>query len=159
MTNRPGLVATVVLASVLFAFSAYGDYARKSTALLDAPARKADVVIKVEAGTELSIIEVKGIWLKASVGDQEGWVRKLHVSDNAPSGESGGGSLGDAASLGTGRKGSGNVVSTTGVRGLDADQLKSAEFNEEELAEYLELAVSPKKAEKFARAGGLEAQK
>ena len=159
MVHKSYFVAMLVLASTLFAFSAHADYARKSTALLDAPDRKANVVIKIESGTELDVIEVRGIWVKASVGDQEGWVRKLHVTDKASTADSGGGSLGDAVSLGTGRRGSGNVVSTTGVRGLDADQLKAAEFNQKELAEYLELSVSPEQAEKFARAGGLEAQK
>ena len=159
MIRTPSFGALTVLAAVLLSLSADAAYTRKSTSLLGAPARSADVVANLEPGTELTVIEIKGIWVKASIDDKEGWIRKLHISDTAPAGGSGGSSLGDAAGLATGRKGSGNVVTTTGVRGLDAEQLKSASFNEQELLEYLQLTVSKNQAKSFARAGGLEEQK
>ncbi len=62
-----------------------------------------------------------------------GWVRMLYIrrgasGENASAATEASGVLG----LATGRAGSGNVVAATGVRGLDEEDLKEAEFNENE---------------------------
>ncbi len=61
--------------------------------------------------------------------------------------------------LATGRAGSGNVVAATGVRGLDEEKLKEAEFNEQELQTLKTYRTSKKQAQGFANQAGLQVQK
>ena len=51
--------------------------------------------------------------------------------------------------------GTGKVVSTTGIRGLSAEELQSAQFNETEIQKMESLAASTADAQRFAASGGL----
>ena len=55
--------------------------------------------------------------------------------------------------------GSGDITATMGVRGLSEADLENARPDTEELKQLKENSVSDKTAQKFARAGGLKAQK
>jgi len=59
----------------------------------------------------------------------------------------------------SGRAGTGKVVSTTGIRGLSAEDLKTAKFSEPEMKKLESYAVSQQDAQKFAKTGGLNAAK
>jgi hypothetical protein len=61
------------------------------------------------------------------------------------------------ADIASGRSGTGKVVSTTGIRGLSAEELKAAKFNEDEMKKMESNAVSSSDAQSFASAGGLSA--
>jgi hypothetical protein len=50
------------------------------------------------------------------------------------------------------------VVAATGVRGLDEESLKEAEFNEKELQALKAYKASRKEAREFANQGGLRSQ-
>lgn len=63
--------------------------------------------------------------------------------------------LSSAVALASGRAGSGNVVSSTGVRGLDKDSLTKAEFDAAEFDKFTALAVTLDEAKQFAKSGGL----
>ena len=67
-----------------------------------------------------------------------------------------GGEFTGTIGLATGRAGSGNVVAATGVRGLDEEDLKEAEFNGEELHKLKSYAASEAKARKYAGKAGLK---
>ena len=56
----------------------------------------------------------------------------------------------------SGRAGTGKVVSTTGVRGLSAEDLKAATFNEAEVKLMESYTTDPIQAQVFAGAGGLK---
>jgi hypothetical protein len=60
--------------------------------------------------------------------------------------------------LATGRAGGGNVVAATGVRGLDEENLKEAEFNEKELRKLKTFSSSAKEAKAFAKQAELKSQ-
>lgn len=98
----------------------------------------------------VEILAKKGAWLQVKSKATSGWVRILSVKRGGAS--TSGSSIADVAS---GRAGTGKVVATTGIRGLSAEELKTAKFNEDEIKKMESYAVSPSDAQKFASAGGL----
>jgi len=60
------------------------------------------------------------------------------------------------AALKTGREGAGNAVSSTRVRGLDAEAIKVDQPDHEALAALKQWQVTPDQADKFADEGLLE---
>jgi hypothetical protein len=58
-----------------------------------------------------------------------------------------------------GRAGTGKVVATTGIRGLNEEELKAAKFDEKELERAESYAASKQAAAKFAAQGKLAARK
>lgn len=103
----------------------------------------------------LEIIKKKGSWLQVKTKKNTGWVRLLSVKRTSSTTSS----LKGAMDVANGRSGTGKVVSTTGIRGLSAEELKTAKFNEPEMKKLESYVVSQKDAEKFAKAGGLSATK
>jgi hypothetical protein len=61
--------------------------------------------------------------------------------------------------LATGRSGTGQVVATTGIRGLTEEELKKASFNESEVKKVESFTVSQEAAKTFAAEGKLSVQK
>lgn len=105
-------------------------------------------------GEKLDILEKKGAWLKVKSAKSQGWVRLLSVKRSGSGNETGG-----VLALASGRSGTGQVVSTTGVRGLNEEDLKAAKFNEEEVKTLEANTISAEEAKKYAASGGLSAQK
>ena len=112
----------------------------------------AKVVGNVNKNDAVEIVNKKGAWLQVKTGGKTGWLRLLTVKRDA----SGSGSnLAGAVNVATGRSGTGKVVSTTGIRGLSAEDLKTAQFNEAETAKLETYSVSADQAKQFAGSGGL----
>lgn len=126
--------------------------AQRDTELKDKPFVDAKTLKRLPKGTALAIVDRDGGWLKVTSGGQQGWVRLLHVSSQAP-GEKGSSAkdLEAAAKLATGRAGSGNVVATTGIRGLSEEQLSSAKPNPDELKKMDAHVASKEQAAEYAR--------
>lgn len=130
--------------------------ALKSDNLRAEPFGDAKAVGSIARGDKLDIVEKKGAWLKVKGTKTSGWVRLLSVkrgalgkSDNAAG----------VLDLASGRSGTGQVVSTTGVRGLSEEDLKAAKFNEDEMKRLEANGVSADEARKFAASGHLDARK
>ena len=98
----------------------------------------------------VDILAKKGAWLQIKTKSASGWVRILSVKRGGTSV-----SNSNVADIASGRTGTGKVVSTTGIRGLSAEELKAAKFNEDEMKKMESHAVSANDARKFASAGGL----
>lgn len=113
----------------------------------------AKVVGSLSANENLEIINKKGAWLQVKTSKQTGWVRLLSVKRQGPTGNA----VAGMAGVATGRTGTGKVVSTTGIRGLSAEEIKSAPFNEAQVSKMETYAVSADDAKRFANAGGLSA--
>ena len=62
-----------------------------------------------------------------------------------------------ALAVASGRAGTGQVVSTTGVRGLSEQDLKAAKFNETEIKTLESYTLSAEQGRQFANAGNLKA--
>jgi len=100
----------------------------------------------------LQILNKKGAWLQVKTKKSTGWVRLLSVKRAST-----GNALQGAADVATGRAGTGKVVSTTGIRGLSAEELQTAQFNEAEMKKMESYTVSKADGQQFAGAGGLSA--
>lgn len=149
------LLAAALLAATT-ALAAESGTALKNDSLRAEPYSDARVTGKFTRGDKLDILEKKGAWLKVKAGKTSGWVRLLSVKRGAL-GKSD--SAAGVLDLASGRTGTGQVVSTTGVRGLSEEELKQAQFSEEEVARLEGNAISAEEAKHFAAAAGLKSRK
>ncbi len=132
---------------------AEGGTALKTDTLRIEPFADAKTVGKMARNDKLEILEKKGAWLRVKAPKASGWVRLLSVkrgTSGKPSEAAG------VLGVASGRAGTGQVVSTTGVRGLNEEELKSASFNEDEVARLEGYAASAEQARQFASSGGLK---
>ena len=129
----------------------------KADAIRAEPFADATAVTTLAVGDKVEILKKNGGWLQVKSAKGNGWVRMLSIRK----GEARKGS-GDAAGLlglASGRAGTGKVVATTGIRGLNEEDLKSAKFNEAELKLAESFATGKADAQKFAAQGKLVARK
>jgi len=104
-------------------------------------------------GESLEILKKQGAWLQVKTKKSTGWVRLLSVKrGTATTGSQSAGILAAAS----GRAGTGQVVSTTGVRGLSEQELKAAKFNETEIKTMESYTLSADDGRSFANAGKLK---
>jgi hypothetical protein len=128
----------------------------RATDLKKEPAADAQTISPLSENTAVDALERKGGWTRVKAGAAEGWVRMLALrygGDAAKPGDSGVSQLFNAA-----RTGSSGTQVTTGVRGLDADQLASAQPNAAELKKLGSFAASKDAAATFAAQGKLQPQ-
>jgi hypothetical protein len=128
----------------------------KPTELKKDPATDAPTVATLAENTAVEALERRSGWTRIKAGSAEGWVRMLSLrfgeTTAAKPGASGFSQLFNVARTGT----SGTQV-TTGVRGLDAEQLATAQPNPAELQKLEGFAADKAAAEKFAAQGKLNA--
>lgn len=122
---------------------------RYSADLMAAPFRDARVVSSLKEKQRLVVTERRGAWLSITTedGKLKGWVRLHQVS------------VGDGTITyvrNTGRSGSSGLVATTGIRGLQAGQLKDAKPNEAELQKLNSYRVNDAQARAHAQERGLK---
>ena len=132
--------------------------ALKADTLRAQPYSDAKTAGSLTRGENVEILSKQGAWLKIKTSKNTGWVRLLSVKRGA-GGTSAAGQATGALSVATGRAGTGQVVATTGVRGLSAEELKSAKFNEAEIKQMEGYEQSSVAGQKFAASGGLKAIK
>ena len=144
---------TLILLSLLLpviAFAGEAGTALKADILRAEPFADAKTAGNLNKNDAVDILAKKGAWLQVKTKSASGWVRILSV-------KRGGASVSNSsvADIASGRAGTGKVVSTTGIRGLSAEELKAAKFNEDEMKKMESHTVSASDAQKFASAGGL----
>ena len=131
----------------------------KADELKAEPFRDAKTLSVLAAGDKVDILKRQGGWIQVKSSKGSGWVRMLSVR-RGEAGKPGG--AGDAAGLlglASGRAGTGKVVATTGIRGLNEEQLKAAKYSEFELKLSDAYVESAAEARKFAAKGKLAARK
>lgn len=106
----------------------------------------------IKRGEKLWIIGKKGAWLNVKTAKTGGWVRLLAVKRGA----SGGNEIKGVLAVASGRAGTGKVVATTGVRGLQEEELKNAKYNEAEVRKLEGYTQTAKQGRQFAQSGGLK---
>ncbi|MEQ1599400.1 MAG: SH3 domain-containing protein [Methylotenera sp.] len=144
----------IALGASIHALAGDAGTALKADTLRKEPYADAKTVGSLAKNDSVEILSKKGAWLQVKSKKSTGWVRLLSVKRGV--GSSSGSSMADIAS---GRAGTGKVVSTTGIRGLSAEELKAAKFNEEEIKKMESYQTSTGDAQNYARAGGLSATK
>ena len=129
----------------------------RATDLKKEPASDSATVAALPENTAVDALERRSGWTRVKAPSGEGWVRMLSLrfgdTTAAKPGATGLTQMFNVARTGT----SGTQV-TTGVRGLDADQLANAQPNPAELAKLEQFAADRDSAAKFAAQGKLAAK-
>ncbi len=120
------------------------------------PFRDAKTVKNLVAGDKVEILSKSGGWYKVKVGKSNGWLRMLNIRKGDV--KQGASNTGGLLALASGRAATGKVVATTGIRGLNEEELKAATFNEAELLSAEANASSKADAAQFAKQGKLLAR-
>jgi hypothetical protein len=128
----------------------------KSTQLRSAPLGSADVVAELKAQQAVEITARQGAWAGVTTGEgQQGWARILNL--RTASGQASVASANQLASVF--RTGSSGTSVSTGVKGLSAEQLRSASPDFGEVSELDTYAANAGDARQFAGAGQLQEQR
>lgn len=131
----------------------------RATELRGAPATDAAVLASLAENAKVEALERKGGWTRVKAeGGREGWVRMLTLR-HAGGGEARQGDSGIVQLLNVARAGTSGTQVTTGVRGLDAEQLANARPNAAELKKMQGYAASREAAAGFAASGKLQARR
>ena len=156
---KSGLM-TVFMAAAFAAVCQAGETGTmlKSDALRATPFGDAKIVATLTKQEKVDIRNRQGGWLYVSSTKGKGWVRMLSVKRGGETRTSIGKEASGILDVASGRAGTGKVVATTGIRGLNEEQLKTAQFNEDELKKVESYAVSKQDAEHFAQEGRLVRQ-
>lgn len=149
-----------VAAALALALAPPSSHAQETATALKAdpiraePFADARVVGALKKGDALTLLRRQGGWAEVKAGSASGWVRVLSVRKGGAA-TSSGADIAAVAGIATGRAGTGQIVSTTGVRGLGVEDFKSARFDAAQLqrAEAGAIAVEP--AQRFAAEAGL----
>ncbi len=118
------------------------------------PFADARVVGALKKGDALTLLRRQGGWAEVKAGPASGWVRVLSVRKGGPSASSGA-DIAAVAGIATGRAGTGQIVSTTGVRGLGEEDFKAARFDAAQLQRAEAGALAAEPARRFAAEAGL----
>ncbi len=125
------------------------------TELKKEPATDAATLSELAENTGVDALERRGGWTRVKAAGAEGWVKMLSLRYGTPGaakqGETGLSQLFNAA-----RTGSSGTQVTTGVRGLEAEQITNARPNAPELQKMRGYAASRDAASQFASQGKLQ---
>jgi hypothetical protein len=148
-TRAAAIVAAGLCAAVAFAAVTRGTVTRDDVIRAE-PVATGAAVATVRTGATVSVVDRNGFWRRVEGPAGKGWLRMSSVRvDSAASAGAG------LAALATGRGATGNVVTTSGARGISAEDLTGATPDAAELQEVETLAVTPEQARRFAGEAGL----
>ena len=151
------ITAVLALLIAQIAWAGESGTALKADALRAEPFADAKETAKLAAGDKVEILKKNGGWLQVKSAKGSGWVRMLSIRKGEA--RKGSGEASGVLALASGRAGTGKVVATTGIRGLNEEELKSAKFSETEVKLAESYATSKAEAQKFATQGKLAARK
>ncbi|MDF3030163.1 MAG: type 3 domain protein [Moraxellaceae bacterium] len=134
------------------AWAADGGTLTRAESLREKPFADAKALAPLASGAKVEIVTRNGGWYQVKSGGKTGWVRMLSVRRSAGAG---GSDIAGLAGVASGRTGTGTVTTTTGVRGLDAQDLSTATFDEEQVKKAEALRVTAGAANAFAKQGKL----
>jgi hypothetical protein len=154
--NRIGMAALLWLLLQSVALAAESGTALKADAIRAEPFGDAKQVATLATGDKVEILKKDGGWLQVKSAKGKGWVRMLSIRKGDA--KKGSGEAAGLLALTSGRAGTGKVVATTGIRGLNEEELKAASFNAKELQLAESYAVKKADAQKFAKQGKLAAR-
>jgi uncharacterized protein YraI len=148
-------VAGALLFAAAYAASEVGT-TRMDVKLLSAPKTDAKTVGQLGADTRVDIAERRGAWMRVKADGTAGWVRlhQVRLGTGAEKTSSEGMKMLWTAGQ-TGRSGATGIVATTGVRGLSAEDLKTANPNPQQVQALEKYRASDQQAREQARAAGL----
>ncbi len=148
-------VAGALLFAAAFAASEVGT-TRVDVNVLSAPKTDAKTVGQLSANTRVDIAERRGAWMRVKANGTAGWVRlhQVRLGTGAEKTSSEGMKMLWTAGQ-TGRSGATGIVATTGVRGLSAEDLKTAQPAPQQVQALEKYRANDAAAREQARAAGL----
>jgi len=153
-----GAMLAALLLAATGVHAATGGAAIKADNIKGEPFSDAQTVGTLAPGDKVEIIKKDGGWLQIKSARGAGWVRMLSIRRGDAHKASAGSEVAGLLGLASGRAGTGQVVATTGVRGLNEEDLKSARFNGKELNLAKSFLTSKQEAQAFAAKGKLVPQ-
>jgi hypothetical protein len=152
------LMATVVFAGV-FSASAQQITVEREGPLYSEARADSTVVTTLQQGATGSVVGKKGPWLNLKTDAASGWLFSFNVRFASTQSASPSASGGDGAVIGrlVGPRQQVNVTSTIGLRGIEAEDLRQAQLNPEQLKLLDQYAATKQDAESKAQATGLSA--
>jgi hypothetical protein len=144
---RAFLAALVFALGVGPAVAQETGFAIRQTEVKKEPFSDAETVGTLAEKSQVKVLGRQGGWARIESGLVAGWVRMLSIRMN--SGQSSVVS-GLKSLFSVARTGSSGTTVTTGVRGLDKEQIQNAKPNPEELKKLAGFAASKGDAEQFA---------
>jgi len=130
----------------------------RATEMKQQPASDAPATGQLAENAKVEALERQGGWTRVrSAGGAEGWVRMLALRYEG-AGAARQGDSGITQAINVARTGTSGTQVTTGVRGLDADQLANAKPNTAELKKLERYSAGKDAAAAFAERGPLRAQ-
>lgn len=154
---------SIKLGTVLFALLAMPAFAAETGSVIKTdgikvePFRDAKTIATLAVGDKVEIVKKNGGWLQIKSPKGNGWVHMLNVRKGGVRKDSG--VIGGLLGMASGRAGTGKVVGTTGIRGLNEVELQSAKYNETELNLVESYTINRAEAKMFAIQGKLVARK
>ena len=126
------------------------------TELKQEPASDSATLAALAENTAVEVLERKSGWTRVKAQPGEGWVRMLALRFGGTA-TAKPGATGVTQLFNVARTGSSGTQVTTGVRGLDAEQIANAQPNPAELAKLEKFAADRDTAAGFAAQGKLSA--
>jgi hypothetical protein len=152
-----GLLCLVGLLAMAPSWAAPGVMLRDDDLRASAMASAAKIV-QVKKGRTVNVLRNFGGWTQIQYGTATGWVRLLSVR-HGPAGQIDyGASLGSAQNAATTPHDSGAITATSGLRGLDVNDLRSARYDANQIEKLERLGVAATDAKAFAGRAGLNAR-
>jgi hypothetical protein len=149
------LLVASLPALVLASLSVAGESgsALKNDSVRFEPYADAKITGNLSRGDTIEILKKQGAWLQIKSKKITGWVRLLSVKRGSASTSN---QTSGVLAVASGRAGTGQVVSTTGIRGLSEEELKAAKFNESEIKKLESYTLNADQGRQFANSGNLE---
>jgi Bacterial SH3 domain len=131
---------------------------RTSVTLMAEPYSDAKQAGQLSSNTTVDILERRGGWLRVSAKGKRGWVKLYQVrAGEGPEATKSGEGVAMLKNIGqTGRSGSQGIVATTGIRGLSAENLKTAKPNPKAVAAMDAYRANDSAARDYAHSAGLK---
>ena len=156
MKKLTHLLITASLPALMFAslsIAAESGSALKKDNIRSEPFADAKITGNFNRGDKVEILKKQGAWLQVKTTKNTGWVRLLSIKRGSTSSSN---QAAGVLAVASGRAGTGQVVSTTGIRGLSEEELKAAKFNETEIKALESYTLSADLGRQFANKGNLK---
>jgi hypothetical protein len=128
----------------------------KTDSVRSAPFSDAKIITTLPAATRVEILKKDGGWYQIKSAQGSGWIRMLSLRRGDV--KAAAGPMSGLAGLASGRAGTGKIVATTGIRGLNEEELKAAHYDEKQIALLESSTSSRAEAQKFAAKARLKAR-
>jgi len=156
MKFRTLLVAAILAFAAGIAAAQEQAFTNRSTELKDKAAPDGKTLATLPENTALKVLQRSGAWTRVEATGQAGYVRAFHMrfpatveSGSSSSSSSGGGNI--LGGIFGGPKQKQATMATTGIRGLSAEDFKSANPDTVALARMQSYRADSAAAERFAR--------